>query len=56
MRWTTLRLSEYLNGRPFAHADWVSEIRVGSSLLRVDFHEVEVIPYAINEIAQTAWI
>lgn len=29
---------------------------MGSSLLRVDFHEVEVVPYAINEIVQTAWI
>ena len=29
---------------------------MSSSLLRVDFHEVEVIPYAIDEIVQTAWI
>ena len=29
---------------------------MGSSFLRVDFHEVEIIPYAINEIAQTAGI
>jgi hypothetical protein len=50
MSWTILRFSKYLNGRPFAHADWVSEVRMGSSLLRVDFHEVEVIPYAIDEI------
>jgi hypothetical protein len=48
--------SKYLNGRPFAHADRVSEIRMGTPLLRVDFYQVEVIPYAINEIAQTAWI
>jgi hypothetical protein len=48
--------SKYFNGRPFAHADWVIKIRMGTPLLRVDFHEVEVIPHAINEIAQTAWI
>lgn len=29
---------------------------MGSSFLRVDFHEVKVIPYAINEIVQTAGI
>ena len=51
---TTFR--KYLDGRPFAHADWVSEIRMGTPLLRVDFYEVKVIPYAINEIAQTMWI
>jgi hypothetical protein len=50
----TLRFSKYFNGRPFAHADRVGEIRMGTSLFRVDFHEVEVIPYAINKIAQTA--
>jgi hypothetical protein len=29
---------------------------MGSSLLRVDFYEVEIIPYAIDEIGQTGWI
>jgi len=50
-----LSFSKYLYGGSFAHAGWVGEVRMSSSLFRVDFHEVEVIPYAINKIAQTAW-
>jgi hypothetical protein len=52
----TLRFSKYLDGRSFAHADRVGKIRMGTSLFRIHFHEVEVSPYAINKIAQTAWI
>jgi hypothetical protein len=51
-----MRFSKYLNGRPFAHADRVGEVRMGTSLFCVDFHEVEIIPHAINKIAQTARI
>jgi hypothetical protein len=52
----TQRSSKYLNGRSLAHADRVGEIRMGTSLFRINFHEVEVSPYAVNKIAQTAWI
>jgi len=41
-----------LNGRSFTHADRVGKIRMGTSLFRINFHEVEVGPYAIDKIAQ----
>jgi hypothetical protein len=47
--------SKDLDSRPLAHADWVKEIRGGTSLFCVDFHKAKVIPYAINEIVQAAW-
>jgi len=48
--------SKYLDGRSFAHADRVGEVGMCTPLFGVDFHEAEIIPYAVNQIAQTASI
>lgn len=45
-----------LNGCALPQADRVGQIGVDASFLRVDLHEAQFIPYAINEVVQAVRI